>query len=304
MPYLFSWSLHLMLDSCFSHAMKKLYAKLKKCEFWLEEVSFLGHVISKDGIAIAPSKIEAVTKWEHPTNVYKIQSFLGLAGYYQRFVEGFSKLLGPLIALTKKNTRFTWDDECEASFQELKQRLVSAPVLTLPMELEKFIIYNDASLKGLGCVLMQQGKIIAYASRQLKNHERNYPTHDLELATIVYALKIWRHYLFREKVEIYTNHQSLKYIFTQKELNIRQQRWLELIKDYNCYILYHSRKANVAADALSRKSQSGTLNALSTPDKLAQQIGMIQLDVTVTEEQATHVTLVIQHLIADMIKIA
>jgi hypothetical protein len=138
----------------------------------------------------------------------------------------------------------------------------------------------------------------------LKNHERNYPTHDLELATIVYALKIWRHYLFRENVEIYTNHQSLKYIFTQKELNIRQQRWLELIKDYDCYILYHSRKANVVADALSRKSQSGTLNALSTPDKLAQQIGMIQLDVTLTKEQATRVTLVIQHLIADRIKIA
>jgi hypothetical protein len=99
-------------------------------------------------------QIEAVTKWEHPTNVYKIQSFLRLAGYYQRYVEGFSKLLGPLIALRKKNARFTWDDECEASFQELKQRLVSAPVLTLPMELEKFFIYNDASLKGLGCVLM------------------------------------------------------------------------------------------------------------------------------------------------------
>jgi hypothetical protein len=183
---------------------KKLYAKLKKCEFWLEEVAFLGHVISKDGIAVDPSKIEAVTKWERPTNVHEIRSFLGLAGYYRRFVEGFSKLSGPLTALTKKN----------AHFQELKQRLVSAPILTLPVESEKFVIYSDASLKGLGCVLMQQGKVIAYASRQLKNHERNYPTHDLELAAIVYALKIWRHYLFQEKVEIYTDHKSLKYIFT------------------------------------------------------------------------------------------
>jgi len=169
---------------------KKLYAKLKKCEFWLEEVSFLGHVISKDGIAVDPSKIEAVTNWERPTNVHEIRSFLGLAGYYRRFVKGFSKLSSPLTALTKKNAHFVWDEECEASFQELKQRLVSTPILTLPMESEKFVIYSDASLKGLGCVLMQQGRVITYASRQLKNHERNYPTHDLGLAAIVYALKI------------------------------------------------------------------------------------------------------------------
>jgi ribonuclease HI len=106
-------------------------------------------------------------------------------------------------------------------------------MLVLPMELEKFVIYSNAFLQGVGCVLMQQGKVIAYVSRQLKDHERNYPTHDLELAAIVYALKIWRHYLFGEKVEIYTDHHSLKYIFTQKKLNMGQQRWLELIKDYN-----------------------------------------------------------------------
>jgi hypothetical protein len=122
--------------------------------------------------------------------VNEIQSSLGFAGYYRRFVEGFSKLSGPLTALTKKNARFIWSDECEECFQELKQSLVSAPVLTLPKESEKFIIYSDASLHGLGCVLMQQGKVIAYASRQLKDHERNYPVHDLELAAIVYALKI------------------------------------------------------------------------------------------------------------------
>jgi hypothetical protein len=169
---------------------KKLFAKLKKCGFWLKEVSFLGHVISKDGVVGDPRKIEAVTNWERPSNVNEIRSFLGFAGYYRRFVEGFSKLSGPLTALTKKNARFIWSDECEECFQELKQSLVSAPVLTLPKESEKFIIYSDASLHGLGCVLMQQGKVIAYASRQLKDHERNYPVHDLELAAIVYALKI------------------------------------------------------------------------------------------------------------------
>jgi hypothetical protein len=207
---------------------KKLFAKLKKCEVWLKEVSFLGHVISENGVEVDLRKIEAVMNWERPSNVNEIQSFLGFTGYYRRFVEGFSKLLGPLTILTKKNARFIWDDECEDCFQELKQRLVSAPVLTLPKESEKFVIYSDASLQGLGCMLMQQGKVIAYPSRQFKDHEKNYPTHDLELAAIVYALKIWRHYFFQETVEIYTDHKSLKYIFKQKELNMRQRRWLEL----------------------------------------------------------------------------
>ncbi|KAL4020622.1 hypothetical protein IC575_019403 [Cucumis melo] len=118
----------------------------------------------------------------------------------------------------------------------------------------RFVIYSDASKKGLSCVLMQQGKVVAYASRQLKSHEQNYPTHDLELAAVVFALKIWRHYLYGEKIQIFTDHKSLKYFFTQKELNMRQRRWLELVKDYDCEILYHPGKANVVADALSRKS--------------------------------------------------
>ncbi|CAA0807057.1 Unknown protein, partial [Striga hermonthica] len=118
----------------------------------------------------------------------------------------------------------------------------------------EFTIYSDASEMGLGCVLMQQGRVVAYASRQLKPHEQNYPTHDLELAAVVHALKIWRHYLYGRKCEIFTDHKSLKYIFTQKELNMQQRRWLELVKDYDCTISYHPGKANVVADALSQKS--------------------------------------------------
>jgi hypothetical protein len=177
-----------------------LFAKLKKCEFWLKNVSFLGHVVSGNGIEVDPSKIEAVVKWERPTNVHEIRSFLGFTGYYRRFVKGFSTLSGPLTTLTKKNVRYVWSDECEASFQELKKRLVTTPVLTLPLSKKGFVVYSDASQNGLGCVLMQQDKVIAYASRQLKNHERNFPTHDLELAAIVFALKIWRHYLLWSKV--------------------------------------------------------------------------------------------------------
>ena len=168
----------------------KLYAKLSKCEFWLNEVVFLGHVISEKGISVDPKKIEAVLRWERPTNVTEIRSFLGLAGYYRRFIEGFSTIASPMTRLTRKEVKFEWSKECETSFQELKSRLTSAPVLALPKEQEGFVVYSDASSKGLGCVLMQHGRVIAYASRQLKPHEVNYPVHDLELAAVVFALRI------------------------------------------------------------------------------------------------------------------
>ncbi|KAL0553793.1 hypothetical protein IC582_007697 [Cucumis melo] len=244
----------------------KLYAKFSKCEFWLKQVSFLGHVVSKDGVSVDPAKIEAVTGWTRPSTVSEVRSFLGLAGYYRRFVENFSRIATPLTQLTRKGAPFVWSKACEDSFQTLKQKLVTAPVLTVPDGSGSFVIYSDASKKGLGCVLMQQGKVVAYASRQLKSHEQNYPTHDLELAAVVFALKIWRHYLYGEKIQIFTDHKSLKYFFTQKELNMRQRRWLELVKDYDCEILYHPGKANVVADALSRKvSHSAALITRQAP---------------------------------------
>ncbi|GJR09890.1 putative nucleotidyltransferase, ribonuclease H [Tanacetum coccineum] len=187
---------------------KKLYAKFSKCEFWLQQVAFLGHIVSADGIIMDPSKVEAITKWPRPTTVTEVRSFLGLAGYYRRFVEGFSRLALPLTQLMRKGEKFVWTDERQESFEELKQRLVSAPILTLPSGSGGFQIYSDASKKGLGCVLMQHGKVIAYASRQLKPYEVNYPTHDLELAAVVFALKIWRHYLYGEACDIFTDHKK------------------------------------------------------------------------------------------------
>ena len=152
------------------------------------------------------------------------------------------------------------------------------PVLTLPDDTGGFTVYSEASHKGLGCVLMQNGKVVVYASRQLKDYEKGYPTHDLELAAVVFALKIWRHYLYGEKCEIFTDHKSLKYIFTQKELNMRQRRWLELIKDYDCEILYHPGKANVVADALSRKSRE-KLFILTDQEQLVQEMARMELEV-------------------------
>ena len=136
----------------------------------------------------------------------------------------------PLTRLTRKNVKFEWDENCEQSFQQLKYCLTHAPVLTLPDDSGNFEIYSDVSLNGLGCVLMQHGRVIAYASRQLKPHEMNYPTHDLELAAIIFPLKIWRHYLYGEKCKIFTDHKSLQYIFTQKDLNLRQRRWVETVE--------------------------------------------------------------------------
>ncbi|TYK14639.1 ty3-gypsy retrotransposon protein [Cucumis melo var. makuwa] len=171
------------------------------------------------------SKIEAVTSWPRLSTVSEVRSFLGLAGYYRRFLENFFRIATPLTQLTRKGAPFVVSKACEDSFQNLKQKLATAPVLTVPDGSGSFVIYSDASKKGLGCVLMQQ----------------------------VFALKIWRHYLYGEKIQIFTDHKSLKYFFTQKELNMRQRRWLELVKDYDCEILYHPGKANMVAHALSRK---------------------------------------------------
>ncbi|KAL0539655.1 hypothetical protein IC582_023871 [Cucumis melo] len=244
-----------------------IYSKTEaKHEEHLRMVSFLGHVVSKAEVSVDPAKIEAVTGWTRPSTVSEVRSFLGLAGYYRRFVENFSRIATPLTQLTRKGAPFVWSKACKDSFQNLKQKLVTAPVLTVPDGSGSFVIYSDASKKGMGCVLMQQGKVVAYASRQLKSHEQNYLTHDLELAAVVFALKIWRHYLYGEKIQIFTDHKSLKYFFTQKELNMRQRRWLELVKDYDCEILYHPGKANVVADALSRKvSHSAALITRQAP---------------------------------------
>jgi hypothetical protein len=240
--------LHVALQKLQEH---RLYAKLSKCEIWMKQVAFLGHVVSKGGISVDPSKVQDVLSWNAPTSVGNIQSFLRLAGYYQRFIKGFSKISKPMTELLEKDKKFEWTSACEASFQELKKRLMTALILVKPDMKKPFSNYCDASGQGLGCVLMQDGHMVAYASRQLRKHETHYPTHDFKLAVVVHALKIWRHYLMGKRCELYTNHKSLNYIFTQSNLNLRQRRWLELIKDYDLGINYHPGKANVVVDALS-----------------------------------------------------
>lgn len=168
----------------------KLYAKFSKCEYWIRKVDFLGHVVSEAGIYVDPSKIKAIKNWEAPRTPTEIRQFLGLASYYRRFIKNFSKIAKPLTTLTQKDVAFDWGDKQEDAFQTLMEALCSAPILALPEGIEDFIVYCDASNQGLGCMLMQRGKVIAYASRQLKTHAVNYTTHDLELGAAVFALKI------------------------------------------------------------------------------------------------------------------
>ncbi|WVZ52451.1 hypothetical protein U9M48_003506 [Paspalum notatum var. saurae] len=233
----------------------KLYAKRKKCEFWIDEVPFLGYIISKGGIAKGSTQDRCYNKLGSTTNAK--------GGYYRRFIENFSKTAKPMTSLLEKDTAFKWIADRQAAFDELKKRLTTALVLTLPDQQKKFTVYCDASRDGLGCVLMQEGKVVAYGSWQLPKHEVNYPTHDLELAAVVYALKIWRHYLFGQRCEIYTDHKSLK--------------WLELIKDYNLEIHYHLSKANVVADALSQKSYANIALGFQMPLELCEEFESLNL---------------------------
>ncbi|GJU71613.1 putative nucleotidyltransferase, ribonuclease H [Tanacetum coccineum] len=234
---------------------EKLYAKFSKCDFWLDSVQFLGHVIDSSGVHVDPAKIEAIKNWAAPTTPTEVRQFLGLAGYYRRFIKEFSLISKPLTKLTQKNKPYVWGDDEEEAFQTLKLKLCSAPILSLPEGSEDFVVYCDASLKGFGAVLMQREKVIAYASRQLRKNEENYTTHDLELGAVVFALRLWRHYLYGTKCTVYTDHKSLQYILDQKELNIREHRWIELLSDYDCVIRYHPGKANIVVDALSRKDK-------------------------------------------------
>jgi hypothetical protein len=231
-----------------------------------------------------PSKVQDVLSWKAPMSVNDIRSFLGLAGYYRRFIEGFSKISKPMTELLEKDKQFEWTPLCEASLQELKKRLTTAPVLVMSDMEKPFSIYCDVLGQGLGCVLLQGGHVVAYASRQLRKHEVNYLTHDLELAAMVHALKISRHYLMGKRCDLYTDHKSLKYIFTQSNLNLRQRRWLDLIKDYDLGINYHAGKANVVADTLSRRSHVSQLVVDSMPFELCEEFNKLNLRIVANTE--------------------
>ncbi|GKE93540.1 putative reverse transcriptase domain-containing protein, partial [Tanacetum coccineum] len=205
---------------------KKLYAKFSKCNFWIHIIQFLGHLIDNQGLHIDPAKIEAIKNWTSATTPTEIRQFLGLAGYYRRFIKYFSKIAKSLTELTQKNKKYIWGEDQETAFQLLKQKLCEAPILALPEGNDNFVVYYDASHQDLGAVLIQREK---------------------------------RHYLYGTKCTVFTDHKILQHILHQKELNMRQRRWLELLADYDCEIRYHPRKENVVADALIQKERINPL---------------------------------------------
>ncbi|KAK1602161.1 hypothetical protein QYE76_017204 [Lolium multiflorum] len=232
---------------------EKLFANLPKCHFAQNKLVFLGFVVSANGIEVDSSKVEAIHNWPTPTNVGQVRSFHGLAGFYRRFVKDFSTIACPLNELTKKNVPFVWGKAQQKAFDELKKRLTEAPLLALPDFSKTFEIECDASGLGIGGVLMQNGKPVAYYSEKLDGARLNYPIYDKELYALVRVLEVWQHYLWPKEFVIHSDHESLKYLKSQHNLNKRHAKWVEFIESFPYVIKYKKGKENVVADALSRK---------------------------------------------------
>eukprot|EP00253_Pinus_taeda_P009062 PITA_09062 len=233
----------------------QLYAKFSKCDFFKEEIQYLGHVITKEGIAVDPEKIKAIMDWPVPKDVADVRSFMSLAGYYRRFVEGFSRVAFPITSLQKKGKKFHWTPNCQKSFEQLKHLLTMAPILRIADPDKDYVVCTDASKEGVGGVLMQEGKVVAYESRKLKEHEQKYSAYDLELTVVIHALKMWRHYLVGRKFLLLTDHHSLTNYFSQPTLNTRQAWWVDFLSGFDFEIKHLQGKENRVADALSRKVQ-------------------------------------------------
>ena len=232
---------------------EKLFANLPKCTFAKDKLVFLGFVVSSKGIEVDDSKVEAILNWPTPTSVGQIRSFHGLAGFYRRFVKDFSTIACPLNELTKKNVPFVWGKAQQLAFDELKKRLTQAPLLVLPDFSKTFEIECDASGIGIGGVLMQNGRPVAYHSEKLDGARLNYPIYDKELYALVRVLQVWQHYLWPKEFVIHSDHESLKFLKSQTNLNKRHAKWVEFIESFPYVIKYKKGKENVVADALSRK---------------------------------------------------
>ena len=251
---------------------EKLYAKESKCDFFKQEVEFLGHLVGRNGIRMMEDKVAAVSEWPTPTKVTDVRAFLGTAGYYRRFIRDFSSIAAPLSELTKEDVRFEWTVKQQQAFDRLKKAIVTGPVLALPDPDLPFVLHTDASGFAVGAVLSQPQpdgllRPIAFLSKKMLDAETRYPTHEQELLAIVHALKTWRHYLHGRKFTVFTDHHSLRYFKTQPQLSLRQSRWKDKIAEFDFDIEYVEGKTNVVADGLSRRSdhQHSTEPATDSP---------------------------------------
>jgi hypothetical protein len=251
-------------------AQHQLFLKQSKCAFGASEVEYLGHLVGKDGVRVDPEKIEAMQDWPHLKTLKSLRGFLGLTGYYRKFVKNYGKIAAPLTALLKNNS-FTWTPAVAQAFQTLKMSMCTTPVLALPDFTKTFVLECDASEKGIGVVLMQEGRPLAFTSKQLSEKNLGKPIYEKEMLAILHAVELWRPYLLGQRFQIKTDHQSLKYFLEQHISSQEQQKWVTKLFGYDYEIIYKKGKDNVVADALSRKYEDeGSLFSLSfiVPDWL------------------------------------
>ncbi|KAK8554939.1 hypothetical protein V6N13_016193 [Hibiscus sabdariffa] len=232
---------------------EKLFGNMAKCVFCTDKLTFLGYIVSSQGVEVDPEKIKAIQEWPRPTTISQVRSFHGLASFYRRFVPNFSSITAPLTGIIKKYSVFSWGKEQEEAFIKIKDCLTRAPVLALPNFDKTFEIECDASGVGIGAVLMQEKRPIAYFSEKLSGAALNYPVYDKEMYALIRALEIWQHYLLPKEFVIHTDHEALRYITGQHKLNKRHAKWVEFLESFPYVIHYKKGKENVVADALSRR---------------------------------------------------
>lgn len=238
-----------------------LYAKKSKCTFAVTQVEYLGHIISDKGVATDPAKIEAMKEWLVPKNVKQLRGFLGLTGYYRRFIKGYAVISKPLTVLLKKNS-FMWNEAAQQAFEELKTAMVQAPVLGMPDFEKEFIVETDTCGNGIGAVLQQDGHPLAYLSKSLSPKHQVLSTYEKEFLAVILALEKWKGYLMDRHFKIKTDHFSLKYLLDQRLTTPFQAKWLPKLLGYDYEIAYKKGSENIVADALSRREVQGQLYAL------------------------------------------
>ena len=243
----------------------ELYIKKEKCSFAQQEVLFLGHKITGGKLMMETTKVQAIQEWEPPTKVPELRSFLGLVNYYRRFIKGYSAIAAPLTDLLKKNRPWEWTAECQEAFDTLKRVVCEEPVLALPDHTKPFEVHTDASDFAIGGVLMQEGHPIAYESRKLNDTERRYTVQEKEMTAIVHCLRVWRHYLLGAPFVVMTDNVATSYFQTQKKLSPKQARWQDFLAEFDYVMEYKPGKANVVADALSRKVTLASISQVTSP---------------------------------------
>jgi hypothetical protein len=267
-----TWTDHLAHVDRVLHLLSQhqLFLKQSKCAFGASEVEYLGHLVGKDGVRVDPKNIEAMQDWPHPKTLKSLRGFLGLTGYYRKFVKNYGKIAAPLTALLKKNS-FTWTPATAQDFQTLKMAMCTTPVLALPDFTKTFVLECDASGKGIGVVLMQEGRPLAFTSKQLSERNLGKSIYEKEMLAILHAMDLWHPYLLGQRFQIKTDHQSLKYFLEQCISSPEQQKWVTKLFGYDYEIIYKKGKDNVVVDALSQKYEDeGSLFSLSfiVPDWL------------------------------------